>query len=115
MNKRKQPTGEAEEDPKPQDTSLTGFLETRFNSKKRVKKVPLGQEGEAPRILVKTEIHKGFYNLPREVIIERLSQQGSYLKPSSVTGYNTYYYRCIEESCRYKLTIIQYPEEKKVI
>ena len=82
---------------------------SKFNPSRRVRQKLNSQEGnlcKEPQA-IKISIQKGFFNLPKEVLIECLMDKGDCLKLDNSTGRGDFYYKCIDPSCKYKLKITE--------
>lgn len=72
---------------------------TDFEPKRRLKKVKLTQDVIRDR---------GFFNLPKSIIIEALREKGINLKYHSDNGRNETYYKCVDCNCiDYKVKICE--------
>lgn len=59
----------------------------------------------------RVKVEKGFFNLPKELIIEALLFKNRMLfSTAKGTGWNEYHYYCSMESCKYKIKIIEKPD-----
>jgi len=87
---------------------MTEYI-SKINPPRRVKQ-KLNNEGENQRrdsISIKISVQKGFFNIPKEVIVECLMDKGVFVKLENSTGRGDYYYKCIDPSCKYKIKIIE--------
>jgi len=57
------------------------------------------------------KVDKGFFNLPKEIIIEALIFQNVYLKYKNGSGRGEFYYECHDKNCPYKLKITEFSEK----
>jgi len=85
---------------------LNGYL-TRFTKMKLNKEKPLQDKKKKTRVDLRREtcINKGYFMLPKEVIIEKLRQNGIYLKQYNNASRGDTYYECVDPSCSYRQKI----------
>lgn len=93
----------------PEDnTKLEHYLE-RFKKIKRNNAKTSSDQASKVTINIRKEvmIQRGFFMLPKEIIVELLAYQHIILKQYGNSGRNDYYYKCANENCKYRMKIVE--------
>ena len=108
------PPAESSPDMQQLTAELTTYL-TRFKKQKK-NGDNLNPQDKNQRVTISlSKVVKGWFNLPRKVILEALLLQNVQLKMKGGSGRDEYYYLCPVEGCPYKLKIYELTEKVKHI